>query len=798
MIKLKGVVQMGKKDLSEEDIKARYITPAVEQAGWDKKQIRYEYAFTAGRIILRGNVTARGKQKRADYLLFYKPNFPLAIIEAKDNNHPVGAGLQQAIEYAEALDVKYVYASNGDGFVEQDLITGDIRNLSLDEFPSPDELYHRYLSESNKSDVEEKVMLEPYYYVPGYKQPRYYQRIAVNRTVDAVAGGQDRVLLVCATGTGKTFMAFQIIYRLWKAGIKKKILFLADRNVLVDQTISGDFKPFGGKMTKVENKKLDSSYEIYLALYQQLAGDDGVEPFKQFKPEFFDLILVDECHRGSAKEDSAWRKILEYFSGATQIGMTATPVETKEASSQTYFGEPIYEYSLKQGINDGFLAPYKVIRIGLDKDLVGYRPEAGKLDDNGYEIEDREYNVKDFDRTLVLDERTKVIAKKVTEFLKKTDRFSKTIVFCVDVEHAERMRQALINENKDLWNENHKYIMRITGDNAEGKAQLDNFIDEDSKYPVIAVTSKLMTTGVDAKMCKLIVLDNNINSMTEFKQIIGRGTRLLEDYGKTYFTIMDFRNASRLFADKDFDGNPEVVIDIGGDDPIEPTGNPDDTDNPVNGDGSGNGSENTGNSGGSDDDWGNGDDDDKPKKYYVKDVKVEVLSERVQYVDKDGKLITESLIDYTRKNILGQYARLDAFLKKWNEAQKKQAIVDELREEGVLLDAVREETGQTDIDDFDLILHLAYDKAPLTRIERINNVKKRGYLYKYSELAQKVLGTLMDKYASDGLKEIEETKILQLTEFQQFGSPMKIVKEFGGKAAYEKAVKELEDEIFSA
>lgn len=402
---------MGKKDLSEEDIKARYITPAVEQAGWDKKQIRYEYAFTAGRIILRGNVTARGKQKRADYLLFYKPNFPLAIIEAKDNNHPVGAGLQQAIEYAEALDVKYVYASNGDGFVEQDLITGDIRNLSLDEFPSPDELYHRYLSESNKSDVEEKVMLEPYYYVPGYKQPRYYQRIAVNRTVDAVAGGKDRVLLVCATGTGKTFMAFQIIYRLWKAGIKKKILFLADRNVLVDQTISGDFKPFGGKMTKVENKKLDSSYEIYLALYQQLAGDDGVEPFKQFKPEFFDLILVDECHRGSAKEDSAWRKILEYFSGATQIGMTATPVETKEASSQTYFGEPIYEYSLKQGINDGFLAPYKVIRIGLDKDLVGYRPEAGKLDDNGYEIEDREYNVKDFDRTLVLDERTKVIAK---------------------------------------------------------------------------------------------------------------------------------------------------------------------------------------------------------------------------------------------------------------------------------------------------------------------------------------------------------------------------------------------------
>lgn len=788
---------MGKRDLSEEDIKARYITPAVEQSGWDKKQIRYEYAFTAGRIILRGNITKRSKKKFTDYLLFYKPNLPLAIIEAKDNNHPVGAGLQQAIEYAEALDVKFVYASNGDGFVEQDLITGDIRNLSLDEFPSPDELYHRYVNEMNISETGEKALLEPYYWVPGYKKPRYYQRIAIDRTVNVVASGRDRVLLVCATGTGKTFMAFQIIYRLWKAGVKKKILFLADRNVLVDQTISGDFKPFGGKMTKVENKKLDSSYEIYMALYQQLAGDNGVEPFKQFKPEFFDLILIDECHRGSAKEESAWRKILDYFSGATQIGMTATPIETKEASSQTYFGEAIYEYSLKQGINDGFLAPYKVIRIGLDKDLVGYRPEAGKHDDNGYEIEDREYNIKDFDRTLVLDERTKIIAKKVTEFLKKTDRFSKTIVFCVDVEHAERMRQALIAENKDLWTENHKYIMRITGDNAEGKAQLDNFIDEDSTYPVIAVTSKLMTTGVDAKMCKLIVLDNNINSMTEFKQIIGRGTRLLEDYGKTYFTIMDFRNASRLFADKEFDGNPEVVIDITGNDPIDP-GDEDGTEDLGDITGSDSGAENTGYTGNSSDDWGTDDGSEKPKKYYVKDVEVKVLSERVQYIDRDGKLITESLIDYTRKNILGQYARLDIFLKKWNEAKKKQAIVEELLEDGVLLDAVREETGQIDIDDFDLILHLAYDKAPLTRIERIKNVQKRGYLYKYSELAQKVLGTLMDKYASEGLKEIEETKVLQLHEFQQFGSPMKIVKAFGGKAAYEQAVKELEDEIFSA
>ena len=787
---------MGKHDLSEADIKARYITPAVEQAGWDKTQIRYEYYFTAGRIILRGNVTARGKRKFADYLLFYKPNFPLAIIEAKDNNHPVGAGLQQAIEYANALDIKYVYASNGDGFVEQNLITGEVRELTLEEFPSPEEMYQRYIKNMNITENGEKALLEPYYYVPGYKTPRYYQRIAINRTVDAIAGGKDRVLLVCATGTGKTFMAFQIIYRLWKSGLKKKILFLADRNVLVDQTISGDFKPFGSKMTKVENKKLDSSYEIYLALYQQLAGEDGLEPFKQFKPEFFDLIVIDECHRGSAKEESAWRKILEYFSGASQIGCTATPIETKEASSQTYFGEPIYEYSLKQGINDGFLAPYKVIRVGLDKDLVGYRPEAGKVDDNGYIIEDREYNIKDYDRTLVLDERTKVVAAKVTEFLKKTDRFSKTIVFCVDIEHAERMRQCLINENKDLYVENNKYVMRITGDNAEGKAQLDNFIDEESTYPVIAVTSKLMTTGVDAKMCKLIVLDNNINSMTEFKQIIGRGTRLLEENGKTYFTIMDFRNASRLFADKDFDGNPEVVIEVPSGGEI-PAGDEDDP--------NGNGDTPTGvepetppkptgvGKGGSDDP-----DDDKPRKYYVKDVSVTVLSERVQYLDKDGKLITENLIDYTRKNILGQYARLEAFLRKWNEAKKKQAVVDELKQEGVLLDAVREETGQNDIDDFDLILHLAYDKPPLTRIERINNVKKRGYLYRYSEMAQKVLAVLMDKYANDGLKEIEETKILQLHEFKEFGSPVKIIKEFGGKAAYEQAVKELEDEIFSA
>ncbi|WP_424685831.1 EcoAI/FtnUII family type I restriction enzme subunit R [Enterococcus sp.] len=791
---------MGKSHLSEEDIKLRYITPAIQNAGWDNKQIRMEYAFTAGRIILRGNITARGRKKSADYLLSYKNNFPLAIVEAKDNTQPVGAGLQQAIDYAKALDVPYVYASNGDGFVEQNLITGEVKELKLEEFPSPEALYQRYRIDKGIDETEEKVMLEPYYYIPNYKTPRYYQRVAINRAVDAVAKGQNRVLVVSATGTGKTYMTFQMIYRLWKSGLKKKILFLADRNVLIDQTMTGDFKPFSGKMTKVQNRNLDSSYEIYLALYQQLVGDDGEEAYRQFQPNFFDLIVIDECHRGSAKEESAWRKVLDYFTEATHIGCTATPIETKEASSFTYFGEPIYEYSLKQGIDDGFLAPYKVIRIGLDKDLEGYRPEAGKVDKHGYEIEDREYNVKDFDRSIVIDDRTRVVASKISEFLKKTDRFSKTIVFCVDIEHAERMRQALINENKDLYAENDRYIMRITGDNDIGKAQLENFIDEESPYPVIAVTSKLMTTGVDAKMCKLIVLENNINSMTEFKQIIGRGTRLLEDYGKTYFTIMDFRNASRLFADPAFDGKPEVVIDLGGDDPVDEPETP--TEEGEEGTG-----EDTGTDGVKEDDGEYVTDDtppfddegeDKPRKYYVGDVLVKVLSERVQYVDKDGKLITESLIDYTKKNILEQYSRLDDFLSTWTEAERKQAIIDELQDDGVLLEAVRQELGKTELDDFDLICHIAYDKAPLTKKERAENVKKRHYLYKYSDVAKEVIEALLDKYANDGIKEIEDTKVLQLKEFQKIGSPMKIVKAFGGKEAYLKAVQELENEIYYA
>lgn len=783
---------MAKKHLSEEDIKARYITPAITSAGWDiKKHIRLEYSFTDGRIILSGNITTRGKKKRADYLLFYRNNFPLAVIEAKDNNHSIGAGLQQAIEYAKILDINYVYASNGDGFIEQNLISGEVRELRLDEFPAPDELYKRYLKDKNISVPAEKIIREPYYYVPDYKKPRYYQRIAINRTVEKIAAGQDRAILVCATGTGKTFMAFQIIYRLWKAGVKKKILYLADRNVLIDQTISDDFKPFAGKMTKIEKRTLDPAYEIYLGLYQQLTGDEGKETFRQLKENFFDLIVIDECHRGSAKEDSEWRKILDYFSSATHLGMTATPVETKEASSQTYFGEPIYEYSLKQGIDDGFLAPYKVIRIGLDKDLEGYRPEAGKLDKYGYEIEDREYNVKDYDRTLVIDDRTKVVAKKITEYLTNTDSFAKTIVFCVDIEHAERMCRALINENKKLYAEDHRYIMRITGDNDVGKAQLENFIDEESKYPVIAVTSKLMTTGVNAKTCKLIVLENNINSITEFKQIIGRGSRLLVDYGKTYFTIMDFRNSSRLFADPAFDGKAEVVIDLDADEAV--------VDPPV--DGEADDSNGAMPMTDSDNDTGyttEGADDSKPNKYYVNDVEVKVLAQRVQYLDKEGRLITESLIDYTRKNIRQQYASLDEFLRTWSKAEKKQAIVEELKSEGVLLEAIRKEIGMYHIDDFDLICHLAYDKEPLSKKERAENVKKRHYLHKYSAVAQEVLKTLLDKYADEGIKEIEETKVLELEDFRKFGSPLKIVQAFGGRKAYRRAIQELGNEIYQA
>jgi len=778
-----------KKVYTEEDIKMKFITPAVVGAGWDlARQIRAEFTFTDGRVIVRGNVTARGKKKRADYILLYKPNMPLAIIEAKDNNHSLGGGMQQGIEYAVTLDIPFVYSSNGDGFMEHDMAKGTERELALENFPTPEELWERYTQEKNLTEKQEELITEPYYFQLGDKTPRYYQRIAINRTLEAIAKGQDRILLVMATGTGKTYTAFQIIYRLHKAGLKKKILYLADRNFLIDQTILNDFKPFEKVMTKVENRKLDSSYEIYMALYQQLTGEDTFEVFKQFQPDFFDLIIVDECHRGSAKEASRWRKVLDYFTAATQIGMTATPKETVDISNIAYFGEPVYTYSLKQGIDDGFLAPYKVIRIGIDRDLFGYRPPAGKVDTEGYEIEDREYTGKDFDRNLIIDDRTKKVAKTISEFLKKTDRFSKTIVFCVNIDHAERMRQALVNENSDLVAVNPKYVMRITGDNPEGKAQIDNFIDAGVQYPAIVTTSKLMTTGMDCKTTKLIVLDNNINSMTEFKQIIGRGTRIKADYGKMFFTIMDFRNASRLFADKDFDGDPVQVYEPKeGESPVPPvfTEVPETPEN----------------------------EDEQKKKnpfddegevgsyhrvYRVNDVFVKIVSERVQYYDKGGKLITESLTDYTKKNILEEYATLEDFLRSWKSEERKEAIVDELKEHGVLLEALREMAGNKDLDDFDLICHIAFDKKPLTKAERANNVQKRGYLYKYSGMAQEVLQALLAHYMDDGIRDIGDTKILEQKDFQRFGSPLKIAALFGGKAGYITAVKGLQDELYLA
>lgn len=793
-------MELNKKIMTEEDIKMKYITPAVINAGWDlDTQIRAEYVFTDGRVIVRGNTTARGKQKRADYILLYKPNIPLAIIEAKDNKHSIGSGMQQGMNYADILDIPFVYSSNGDGFLEHDLKKGIEREITLGAFPSPTELWIRFKNEFYIDGQQEKLITEPYYFKYQDKKPRYYQRVAINRTVEAVAKGQDRILLVMATGTGKTYTAFQIVYRLWLSGVKKKILYLADRNILIDQTMQNDFKPFEKIMTKIENRKMDSSYEMYFSLYQQMTGEDNLEVFRQFKPDFFDLIVIDECHRSSAREESRWRRILDYFGNSTQIGMTATPKETKDTSNINYFGDPIYTYSLKQGIDDGFLAPYKVIRVGLDKDLNGYRPEAGKVDMYGNEIEDREYNTKDFDRNLIIDDRVKVISKKITEFLKNTDRFSKTIIFCVNIDHAERMRQALINENSDLVSENNKYVMRITGDNDEGKAQLYNFIDDESKYPTIVTTSKLMTTGVDCKNCKLIVLDNNFgeNGMTEFKQIIGRGTRLNPEYGKLYFTIMDFRNASRLFAEPSFDGDPVQIYVPEDDDPIVPPNPPDDPTVPPNPSEGQNGNEPPDNGTGFGfygDDGGNG----KPKFYRVNDVQVYVLSERVQYYDKDGKLTTESLSEYSKKNILEKYATIDRFLSVWNGEERKQAIIDELKEHGVLLEALKEEAGNKDLDDFDLICHLAFDKKPLTKAERANNVKKKGYIYKYSDMAQQVLEALLEKYKDMGIIELEDTKILELKDFEKFGSPLKIVKFFGGKAGYLKAIKELEQELYIA
>ncbi|WP_035121767.1 EcoAI/FtnUII family type I restriction enzme subunit R [Cohnella panacarvi] len=786
---------MSKKDLSERDICSKYITPAVVQSGWDlQKQIREEVSFTDGRIIVRKKMVSRGEKKRADYILYYKANLPIAIIEVKDNKHSIGAGMQQAINYGDILDIPFVYSSNGDGFLEHDrtATSGEVeRELTLSQFPSPEELWQRYKIAKGIAVKTEETIVEEYYFTQESKSPRYYQRIAINRTVEAIAKGQDRILLVMATGTGKTYTAFQIIYRLWKSKTKKRILFLADRNILVDQTMTNDFAPFGDKMTKIKNRKIDKAHEIYLALYQGITGtEDFQNAYKEFSRDFFDLIIIDECHRGSAKEDSAWREILNYFDSATHVGLTATPKETKEVSNLSYFGDPLYTYSLKQGIEDGFLAPYKVVRVLLDKDVEGFRPTKGQRDKYGYEIEDREYNIKDYDKNLILEKRTHTVAKMVSDYLKSNkSRMAKTIFFCVDIDHAERMRQALVNENADLVAKNSKYVMRITGDNDEGKAELDNFIDPNEPYPVLVTTSKLMTTGVDAKTCQYIVLDSNINNMIEFKQIIGRGTRIREDFGKLYFTIIDFRNVTKLFADPDFDGDPIVVKPVTGDIPPE--------DGPEDGGEAGGSGDDTPGGGYGDPPGGDGGTNEPPAKYYVHNIEVKVLNHRVYYYDKDGKLITESLIDYTKKNVKNEYQSLNDFLVKWNDAEKKNAVLKELEAQGILLDELQEEVGK-DFDPFDLICHVAFDQPPLTRRERAENVKKRNYFAKYSEQARLVLEALLEKYADEGIVNLESIEILKIPEFQSFGSPIEIVKRFGGKQGYLTAIKELEQVIYSA
>lgn len=775
---------MNKKNLSERDVCTKFITPAIVSSGWSlKNQIREEVYFTDGRVIIKGKKNERGERKRADYILYYKANIPIAIIEAKDNNHDIGAGLQQALDYGEILDIPFVFSSNGDGFIEHDR-TGKSkkieRELALDNFPSPDELWNRYKLCKSINENHEKIITEDYY--AGSKKPRYYQEIAINRTIEAIAKGQNRILLVMATGTGKTYVASQIMHKLLRSKAKKRVLFLTDRDTLLTQPSNNDFKIFKKFMTRITNRKIDTSYEVYLALYQAVTGsEDWKNIYKQFSKNFFDLIIVDECHRGSVAADSAWREVLEYFPKATQIGLTATPKETKVLSNIHYFGEPIYTYSLKQGIQDGFLAPYKVIRIYIDKDVEGYRPERGKLDKYGNEIPDRIYNVKDYDREIVIDPRTELVAKKITEYLKNTDRFDKTIVFCIDIEHAERMRRALCNQNKELVAKNSKYVVRITGDDVFGKRELDNFIDPSQKYPVIATTSKLLNTGVDAQTCKLIVLDSNIQSMIEFKQIIGRGTRIREDYGKSYFTIMDFRQVTNLFADPDFDGEPIQCEEFTADEKIilpETT--------PV---------ERT---------YGSVQEQvfllkespDKPRKYYVKDVEVRVLNERVQILDKDGKLITESLNDYTKNTVNTEFKSMDNFLQKWKSADKKSAIIKEMIEHGIFLHELQEEVGK-DFDEFDLVCHVAFDQKPLTRRERANNVKKKNYFTKYGDKARKVIDALLDKYADEGIENIENITILKVNPFREFGTPIEIIDSFGGKEKYMQALKEIKDQLYA-
>ncbi len=790
---------MYKKSLSERDICTKFITPALKKAGWDiHKQIREEVFFTDGRIIVQGSLHTRGTRKRADYILYYKNNIPLAIIEAKDNKKGVGSGMQQALEYSEILQLPFVFTSNGDSFVFHDKTNPEIREkeIPLDGFPSPGTLWEKYLKFNGiESPKSREIVAQDYYVDDSGMNLRYYQANAVNRTIEAIAKGKNRILLVMATGTGKTYTAFNLIWRLWKTGIKKRILFLADRNALLNQTKNGDFSPFGNDiMHIIKNRRIDKSYQIYFALYQGLtSNEEEKNAYKKFSRDFFDLVVVDECHRGSASEASAWREVLEYFEAATQIGMTATPKETKDISNMDYYGDPVYTYSLKQGIMDGFLAPYKVVRITTNLDE-GWRPTSGMLDKFGNEIKDRIYNLKDYDRKMVMDQRTQLIANKITEFLKATDRFAKTIVFCIDIEHAQRMRQALINANADLVSKHPHYVVKITGDDEVGKRELDNFTDVEERFPVIATTSKMLTTGIDTKMVKLIVLEANIASMTEFKQIVGRGTRIREAEGKLFFTIMDFRKATNLFADPDFDGEPVQIYEPGIEDSPVPPVYPENEE-----DENGDSIEDTDPPGLETPPPGIGipvpDPEAEPKKYYVNDVEVSVINQRIQYFGADGRLITESLKDYTRKNIGNNFSSLDAFIQHWSTAEKKEILLAELAEQGILLEALREEIGK-EMDDFDLICHIAFDQPALTRKERADQVRKRNYFTKYSDKAQAVLNALLNKYEQEGITSIEQGAILKVQPLSQLGSPVELVRAFGKGRDFERAIKELEKEIY--
>lgn len=770
-----------KKDLTEEDIKLKYITPALQKADWDiKNQIRCEYYYTAGKINVRENVAQRSKGKKVDYLLSYKSNLPIAIVEAKDNKVTVSHGIQQAMDYANDLDIPFAYSSNGDGFYEHDMITGEEKEIGINEFPTPKELWQRYLKEKNIDAEQEKIITEPYYFLDINKTPRYYQRVAINKTIEAITKGRKRLLLVMATGTGKTFTAFQIIHRLHKTKFCKKILYLADRNILIDQTMQNDFKPFQKVMTKIEHRNMDSSFEIYMSLYHQMKSQDK-DIYKQFTKDFFDLIIVDECHRSSARDDSNWHEILTYFDNAIQIGMTATPKETEDVSNINYFGEPIYTYSLKQGIEDGFLAPYKVVKVGIDRDLEGYRPEKGKLDEEGYEVEDREYTISDYDRTIVIDERTKVVAKRITEFLKATDRMAKTIVFCVDTEHALRMRNALVNENTDMVKINPNYVVRITGNDDIGKRQLENFTDANTDYPVIATTSKLLSTGVDTKTVKLIVLDEEIASMTEFKQIIGRGTRLLPNKGKEYFTIMDFRNNSEKFADPSFNGPAEMVLTVeggNGDEVVSPVdyGVPEPKpEKPISGDIL----------------------DGDSKKVYIKGVDVSIIKETVKYYDSDGKLITESIAEYSKKQLKRLYENHDGFVQEWFRAESKQEFLDYLSSEGVMVDALLEQLNDTNVDEFDLLSNVAYDTDFVSKEDRIQNVIESKEMNAYTEKQKEVVEELLNTYRNNGITELENIKTLNVKNFNKFGGLVQIVNNiFGGKEKYNSMINMIETKLY--